>query len=43
MMKVYLKQLFQAEQFDGSNEMIDKYELIDAGTSLELTTALNYI
>ncbi|MGL3796862.1 hypothetical protein [Lactiplantibacillus plantarum] len=34
MMKVYLKQLFQAEQFDGSNEMIDKYELIDAGTML---------
>ncbi|GAB1229612.1 hypothetical protein SNK12g_13310 [Lactiplantibacillus plantarum] len=33
-MKVYLKQLFQAEQFDGSNEMIDKYELIDAGTML---------
>lgn len=33
-MKVYLKQLFQAEQFDGSNEMIDKYELIDAGTIL---------
>ncbi|WP_405029140.1 hypothetical protein [Lactiplantibacillus plantarum] len=34
MMKVYLKQPFQAEQFDGSNEMIDKYELIDAGTML---------
>ncbi|WP_426290299.1 DUF1642 domain-containing protein [Lactiplantibacillus plantarum] len=33
-MKVYLKQPFQAEQFDGSNEMIDKYELIDAGTML---------
>ncbi|MCG0567646.1 DUF1642 domain-containing protein [Lactiplantibacillus plantarum] len=33
-MKVYLKQPFQAEQFAGSNEMIDKYELIDAGTML---------
>ncbi len=29
-MKVYCKQPFQAEQFDGSNEMVDKYELIDA-------------
>ena len=35
MIKVYLKQPFQAEQFDGSDEMIDKYELIDAGTMLE--------
>ncbi|ADW01289.1 hypothetical protein [Lactiplantibacillus plantarum] len=24
----------KAEQFDGSNEMVDKYELIDAGTML---------
>lgn len=35
MIKVYLKQPFQAEQFDGSDEMIDKYELIDVGTMLE--------
>ncbi|WP_072539744.1 DUF1642 domain-containing protein [Lactiplantibacillus plantarum] len=35
MIKVYLKQPFPAEQFDGSDEMIDKYELIDAGTMLE--------
>ena len=35
MIKVYLKQPFQAEQLDGSDEMIDKYELIDAGTMLE--------
>ncbi|GEK64251.1 hypothetical protein LJA01_21540 [Lactobacillus japonicus] len=33
-MKVYCKQPFQAEQFDGSNEMVDKYELIDAGIML---------
>ncbi|RDF95369.1 DUF1642 domain-containing protein [Lactiplantibacillus plantarum] len=34
-MKVYRKTAtIKAEQFDGSNEMIDKYELIDAGTML---------
>lgn len=33
-MKLYRKQPIEAEQFDGSNEMIDKYELIDAGTML---------
>lgn len=33
-MKVYLKQPIEAEQFDGSNEMVDKYELIDAGIML---------
>ncbi|AGL64409.2 hypothetical protein [Lactiplantibacillus plantarum] len=33
-MKFYRKQPIEAEQFDGSNEMIDKYELIDAGTML---------
>lgn len=27
MIKVYLKQPFQAEQFDGSEEMIDKYHV----------------
>lgn len=34
-MKVYLKQPFQAEQFDGSNAMIAKYELMDTETMLE--------
>ncbi|WP_341514912.1 DUF1642 domain-containing protein [Lactiplantibacillus plantarum] len=34
MIKVYLKQPIEAEQFDGSNEMVDKYELIDAGIML---------
>ncbi len=35
MIKVYRKTAtIKAEQFDGSNEMIDKYELIDAGTML---------
>ncbi|WP_324285511.1 DUF1642 domain-containing protein [Lactiplantibacillus plantarum] len=35
MIKVYRKTAtIRAEQFDGSNEMIDKYELIDAGTML---------
>lgn len=44
MIKVYRKtDTIRAEQFDGSDEMVDKYELIDAGTMLELTTALNYI
>ena len=33
-MKFYRIQPFQAEQFDGSDEMADKYELIDAGTML---------
>lgn len=33
-MKFYRKQPIEAEQFDGSNEMVDKYELIDAGTML---------
>ncbi|WP_270758671.1 DUF1642 domain-containing protein [Lactiplantibacillus plantarum] len=33
-MKVYCKQPFQAEQFDGSSEMVDKYELIDTGIIL---------
>ena len=33
-MKFYRKQPIEAEQFDGSDEMIDKYELIDAGTML---------
>ncbi|ASX21853.1 DUF1642 domain-containing protein [Lactiplantibacillus plantarum] len=33
-MKFYRKQPIEAEQFDGSNEMIDKYELIDSGTML---------
>ena len=34
MIKVYLKQPIEAEQFDGSNEMVDKYELIDVGIML---------
>lgn len=34
MIKIYQKQPIQAEQFDGSDEMVDKYELIDAGTML---------
>ncbi|MCT3227004.1 DUF1642 domain-containing protein [Lactiplantibacillus plantarum] len=35
MIKVYRKTAtIKAEQFDGSNEMVDKYELIDAGTML---------
>jgi hypothetical protein len=34
MIKIYQKQPIQAEQFDGSDEMVDKYELIDAGTIL---------
>ncbi|WP_265489861.1 DUF1642 domain-containing protein [Lactiplantibacillus plantarum] len=33
-MKVYCKKPFQAEQFDGSSEMVDKYELIDTGIIL---------
>ncbi|WP_334263569.1 DUF1642 domain-containing protein [Lactiplantibacillus plantarum] len=33
-MKFYRKQPIEAEQFDGSNEMVKKYELIDAGTML---------
>ena len=33
-MKFYRKQPIKAEQFDGSDEMADKYELIDAGTML---------
>ncbi|WP_436669668.1 DUF1642 domain-containing protein [Lactiplantibacillus plantarum] len=33
-MKFYSKQPIEAEQFDGSDEMVDKYELIDAGTML---------
>ncbi|MGA3557305.1 DUF1642 domain-containing protein [Lactiplantibacillus plantarum] len=33
-MKFYRKQPIEAEQFDGSDEMVDKYELIDAGTML---------
>ncbi|WP_436672065.1 DUF1642 domain-containing protein [Lactiplantibacillus plantarum] len=33
-MKFYRKQPLEAEQFDGSDEMVDKYELIDAGTML---------
>lgn len=33
-MKFYRKQSIETEQFDGSDEMIDKYELIDAGTML---------
>ncbi|KON40141.1 prophage P1 protein 31 [Lactiplantibacillus plantarum] len=34
-MKVYRKTAtIKAEQFDGSDEMVDKYELIDAGTML---------
>ncbi|KZU56082.1 DUF1642 domain-containing protein [Lactiplantibacillus plantarum] len=34
-MKVYRNTAtIKAEQFDGSDEMIDKYELIDAGTML---------
>ncbi|WP_353726533.1 hypothetical protein ABVE96_04610 [Lactiplantibacillus plantarum] len=33
MIKVYRKTAtIKAEQFDGSDEMVDKYELIDAGT-----------
>ena len=35
MTKIYRKtDTIKAEQFDGSNEMVDKYELIDAGTML---------
>lgn len=35
MIKVYHKTgTIKAEQFDGSDEMVDKYELIDAGTML---------
>ena len=35
MIKVYHKTAtIKAEQFDGSNKMVDKYELIDAGTML---------
>ncbi|MCG0674719.1 DUF1642 domain-containing protein [Lactiplantibacillus plantarum] len=35
MIKVYRKTpTIKAEQFDGSDEMVDKYELIDAGTML---------
>lgn len=35
MIKIYRKTAtIKAEQFDGSDEMIDKYELIDAGTML---------
>ncbi|MDO1603214.1 DUF1642 domain-containing protein [Lactiplantibacillus plantarum] len=35
MIKVYRKtDTVKAEQFDGSDEMVDKYELIDAGTML---------
>ena len=35
MTKIYRKTAtIKAEQFDGSNEMVDKYELIDAGTML---------
>lgn len=35
MIKVYRKtDTIRAEQFDGSDEMVDKYELIDAGTML---------
>ncbi|MBQ0838092.1 DUF1642 domain-containing protein [Lactiplantibacillus pentosus] len=33
-MKFYRKQPIEAEQFDGSDAMVDKYELIDAGTML---------
>ncbi|WP_076633970.1 DUF1642 domain-containing protein [Lactiplantibacillus plantarum] len=33
-MKFYCKQPIEAEQFDGSDAMVDKYELIDAGTML---------
>ncbi|AGE39603.1 DUF1642 domain-containing protein [Lactiplantibacillus plantarum] len=33
-MKFYRKQPIKAEQFDGSDKMADKYELIDAGTML---------
>lgn len=29
MIRVYFKQPFQAEQFDGSDEMIDKYDIIN--------------
>ena len=35
MIKIYRKTAtINAEQFDGSDEMVDKYELIDAGTML---------
>ncbi|BEI49735.1 putative prophage protein [Lactiplantibacillus plantarum] len=35
MIKTYRKTAtIKAEQFDGSDEMVDKYELIDAGTML---------
>lgn len=35
MIKIYRKTAtIKAEQFDGSDEMVDKYELIDAGTML---------
>ncbi|WP_072534540.1 DUF1642 domain-containing protein [Lactiplantibacillus plantarum] len=35
MIKIYRKaNTIKAEQFDGSNKMVDKYELIDAGTML---------
>lgn len=35
MIKVYrTTDTIKAEQFDGSDEMVDKYELIDAGTML---------
>ncbi|WP_436665786.1 DUF1642 domain-containing protein [Lactiplantibacillus plantarum] len=33
-MKFYRKQPIEAEHFDGSDAMVDKYELIDAGTML---------
>lgn len=41
MTRTYFKQPFQAEQFDGSDEMIAKYELMDAGTMLGTHHSLN--
>ena len=44
MIKTYRKTaIIKAEQFDGSNEMIEKYKLIDVGKMVELITVLNYI
>lgn len=34
MIKVYCKQPIEAEQFDGSNEMVEKYKMMDAGTMI---------
>ncbi|TYA97366.1 DUF1642 domain-containing protein [Lactobacillus sp. SL9-6] len=34
MIKVYCKQPIEAEQFDGSSKMVEKYKMMDAGTMI---------